>query len=144
VDTGDAEVRTGRARNAVEYPNDRRNLASAEEYERLAETVKDIPDDLLIAYSEAYEDVPDVERWQEMLKDIFRGFADFANATELAQAFLDAKREEHEESDPLSDTESLLVKSLTVTLKAHAVPPDVAEKVIRLIEEWEKTETAKS
>ena len=131
-----------RREKAIEYPNDRRNLASAEEYERLAETVKDIPDDLLIAYSEAYEDVPDVERWQEMLKDIFRGFSGFANATELVQAFVDQKRDEAEESEPLlSDEESLLVRSLRLMLDAHGVPSDVAEKVIRLIEEWEKTPT---
>src|SRR5262245_45716572 len=82
-----AEWRRGKA---VEYPDDRRNLTSAEEYERLAKTVKDIPADLLVAYSEAFEDAPDSERWQEMLKDIFRGFSDFADATELVQAFVDA------------------------------------------------------
>ena len=101
-----------RREKAVEYPHDRRNRDSAEEYDRLAKTVKDIPEKLLVAYSEAYEDAPDVERWQELLKDIFRGFSDFANATELVQAFVDAKGEEDEESDPLSDTESLLVRSL--------------------------------
>src|SRR5215475_10601202 len=69
-----------RRRKAAEYPDDRRNLDSAEEYERLARTVKDIPDDLLVAYSEAFEDVPDSERWQEMLKDIFRGFSDFVTS----------------------------------------------------------------
>jgi hypothetical protein len=72
----------------------RRNLDSAEEYERLAKTVKDIPDDLLVAYSEAFEDAPDTECWQEMLKDIFRGFFGPADATELVQAFLDRKRDE--------------------------------------------------
>jgi hypothetical protein len=126
-----------RRRKAAEYPDDRRNLDSAEEYERLAKTVKDIPDDLLVAYSEAFEDMPDSERWQEMLKDIFRGFADFANATELVQAFVDAKREEEEESE--DDAESYLVRSLKATLAAHDVPSDVADKVISLIEEWEKT-----
>src|SRR5215813_12387656 len=86
-----------RRRKAVEYPDDRRNIDSAEEYERLAKTVKDIPADLLVAYSEAFEDAPDSERWQEMLKDIFRGFSDPTNATELVAAFVDAKREEDEE-----------------------------------------------
>jgi hypothetical protein len=129
-----------RRRKAVEYPNDRRNLDSAEEYERLAKTVKDIPDDLLVAYSEAFEDLPDSERWQEMLKDIFRGFSDFANATELVQAFVDAKREEaeHQEGDA-SDMDNYLVMSLRRTLDANAVPSDVAEKVIQLIEDWQKT-----
>jgi len=134
-----------RRQKAVEYPDDRRNLDSAEEYERLAKTVKDVPDDLLVAYSEAFEDLPDSERWQEMLKDIFRGFADFDNATELVQAFVDAKREEAEDKeDDASDAESYLVRSLRRTLDANDVPSEVAEKVIRLIEEWQKTQTAKS
>jgi hypothetical protein len=134
-----------RRRKAAEYPDDRRNLDSAEEYERLAKTVKDIPEDLLVAYSESFEDAPDSERWQEMLKDIFRGFSDFANATELVQAFVDAKREEAEdEENDTSDVDSYLVRSLRRTLDANDVPPDVAEKVIRLIEEWEKTSTVKS
>jgi protoheme ferro-lyase len=97
--------------------------------------VKDIPEALLDAYSEAFEDIedaPDSERWQEMLKDVFRGFSDFRDATELVQAFVDSKREEAEE-------ESLLVRSLRVMLDAHGVPSDVAEKVIGPIEEWEKT-----
>jgi hypothetical protein len=135
-----------RRRKAVEYPDDRRNLDSAEEYERLAKTVKEIPDDLLLAHSEAFEDAPDSERWQEMLKNIFRGFCDFANATELVQAFVDAKREEteDEESEPLSESESYLVRSLKRVLDANDVPSDVAEKVIQLIVDWEKTPTAKS
>jgi hypothetical protein len=129
-------------RKAVEYPDDRRNLTSAEEYERLAETVKDIPADLLVEYSEAFEDVPDSERWQETLKDIFRGFSDFADATELVQAFVDAKREEAEdEEDDTSDAESYLVRSLRRTLDTNDVPSDVAEKVIRLIVDWEKAST---
>jgi hypothetical protein len=87
-----------RRRKAVEYPDDRRNLDSAEEYERLAKTVQDIPDDLLVAYSEAFEDAPDSERWQEMLKDIFRGFFDPADATELVQGFLNSKRDKREDA----------------------------------------------
>jgi hypothetical protein len=134
-----------RRRKVAEYPDDRRNLDSAEEYERLAKTVKDIPEDLLVAYSESFEDAPDSERWQEMLKNIFRGFSDFANATELVQAFVDAKREEAEdEENDTSDADSYLVRSLKRTLDVNDVPPDVAEKVIRLIEEWEKTSKVKS
>jgi hypothetical protein len=38
-----------RRRKAIEYPDDRRNLDAAEEYERLAKTVQNIPDDLLVA-----------------------------------------------------------------------------------------------
>src|SRR5215467_12427886 len=124
-----------RRRKAAEYPDDRRNLDSAEEYERLAKTVKDIPDNLLVAYSEAFEDVPDSERWQEMLKDIFRGFSDFANATKLVQAFVDAKREEgeDEESELLSGAESYLVMSLRAKLDSHGVPTEIVEKVLQLI-----------
>src|SRR6516165_4519395 len=120
-----------RRQKAVEYPNDRRNLDSAEEYERLAKTVKDIPDDLLVAYSECFEDAPDSENWQEMLKDIFRGFSDFKDARELVQAFVDAKREEAEEKErELSNPESYLVRSLKATMHAHGVPSDVADKAI--------------
>jgi hypothetical protein len=133
-----------RRRKAAEYPDDRRNLDSAEEYERLAKTVKDIPDDLLVAYSEAFEDVPDSERWQEMLKDIFRGFSDFANATELVQAFIDAKREEDEESELLSGAESYLVMSLKAKLDSHGVPTDIVEKVLQLIKDWETASKAKA
>jgi hypothetical protein len=135
-----------RRRKAVEYPHDRRNIDSAEEYERLAKSVKDIPDDLLVAYSEAFEDAPDSERWQELLKDIFRGFSSPANATELVQAFVDSKREaaEEEEGEPPSDAESHLVRSLRAILDANDVPPDVVEKAVRLIEDWEKTHTARS
>jgi hypothetical protein len=133
-----------RRRKAVEYPDDRRNRDAADEYERLAKTVKDIPDDLLVAYSAAFEDAPDVERWQEMFKDIFRGFADFDNATELVQGFVDAKREEDEESELPSDGESYLVMSLRAKLDSHDVPSDVADKVINLIEEWQKTSTTKA
>jgi hypothetical protein len=137
------EAAEWRRRKAVEYPDDRRNRDSATEYDRLAKTVKDIPDDLLVAYSEAFEDAPDSERWEEMLKDIFRGFSDFANATELVQAFLDAKREDAEDEDE-RDAESLLVRSLRATLEQHDVPPNVADKVIGLIQEWEKASSTKS
>jgi hypothetical protein len=133
-----------RRQKAVEYPDDRRNLDSAEEYERLAKTVKDVPDDLVVAYSEAFEDAPDSERWQEMLKDIFRGFADFEDARELVQAFVDAKREEAEEESELHNAGSFLVRSLRATMNAHDVPSDVADKVIGVIEEWEKTPPEKS
>ena len=56
--------------------------------------MKDIPDDLLVAYSEAFEDMRDSERRQELVKNIFRGFWSPDNATEPVQAFVDAKREE--------------------------------------------------
>jgi hypothetical protein len=83
-----------RRRKAVEYPDDRRNRDAAKEYERLAKTVQNIPDDLLVAYSEAFEDAPDSERFEEMLKDIFRGFFAPADATEFVQSFLDRKQDE--------------------------------------------------
>jgi hypothetical protein len=61
----------------------------------LAKTVQNIPDDLLVAYSEAFEDASDSERFEEM-KDIFRGFFGPADATKLVQSFLDRKRDEEE------------------------------------------------
>jgi hypothetical protein len=51
-----------RRRKAIEYPDDRRNVDAAEEYQRLAKTLQDIRDDLLFAYSEAFEDGPNSER----------------------------------------------------------------------------------
>jgi hypothetical protein len=138
------ETAEWRRRKAVEYPDDRRNLDAAEEYERLAKTVQNLPDDLLVAYSEAFEDAPDSERWQEMLKDIFRGFADFDNATELVQAFVDAKREEAEDEDGGPTSGSYLVMSLRRVLDINDVPADIADKVIGLVEEWEKTSATKS
>ena len=83
-----------RRRKAIEYPDDRRNLDAAKEYERLAKTVQNIPDDLLVAYSEALEDAPDSERFEEMLKDIFRGFFAPADATEFVQSFLNRQQDE--------------------------------------------------
>jgi hypothetical protein len=132
---------------AVEYPDDRRNLDSAEEYDRLAKTVKDIPNDLLVAYAEAFEDAPDSERWEEMLKNIFRGFSYFDDARELVQAFIDTKREEAEEDESEKSSEaesSSLVRALRAILDLNNVPPPVAGKVFRVIEEWEKTLPPKS
>ena len=83
-----------RRRKAVEYPDDRRNRDAAEEYDRLAKTVQNIPDDLLVAYSEAFEDARDSERFEEMLKGIFRGFFAPADTTEFVQSFLDRKQDE--------------------------------------------------
>jgi hypothetical protein len=55
-----------------------------------------VSDDLLVLYSEAFEDLPDSERREEMLKDIFRGFWSPDDATELVQSFLDRKQDEDE------------------------------------------------
>ena len=86
-----------RRRKAVEYPDDRRNLDAADEYERLAKTVPHVPAALLVAYAESFQDLPDTERWQEMLKDVFRGFWSPVDATEMVQHFLDQKRDEAED-----------------------------------------------
>jgi hypothetical protein len=105
-----------RRRKAIEYPDDRRNLDAAEEYERLAKTVQAIPDDLLVAYSEAFEGAPDSERFEEMLKDIFRGFFDPTDATELVRSFLDRKREEEDEFT--------INHSVTARDETGPLPPD--------------------
>jgi hypothetical protein len=68
----------------------------------------------------------------------------FYDATELVQAFLDAKRADAEDEEDARDAESLLVMSLRATLEGHDVPADVADKVIGLIEEWKETSTTKS
>jgi hypothetical protein len=83
-------------------------------------------------------------RWQ-MLKGIFCGRTSQANAT-VVQAFVDVAREgtEDEASGPPSAAESHLVTSLKAVLDANNVPSDVAEKLIRQIEEWEGMPTSKS
>jgi hypothetical protein len=104
-----------RRHKAVEYLADHRNLDAAEENERLAKTVQDIPDHLLVAYSEAFENLPDSEHWQEMLKDIFRGFFDPADATELVESFLARKRY----SESFVDALRLLAELDRLGLEGH-------------------------
>jgi hypothetical protein len=78
VDLKRAQAISDLANSSAEVAANLQRLeASRAELERLG-------DELLVTYSEAYEDTPDVETWQELIKD-------------------------------------------------------VAEKVVRLIEEWEKT-----
>jgi hypothetical protein len=70
-----------------------------------------------------------------MLKDIFRGFAD------SVQAFVDAKREEDDDKDSESTVYagSHLVMLLKSMVHTNGVPAEVTDKVIEVIEEWEKT-----
>ena len=48
----EAEWRRG---NAVEYPDDKRHLAAAEQFQKLAATVKDVPHDIFATW---------LDRWQ--------------------------------------------------------------------------------
>ena len=49
---------------------------------------------LALAFEEAFEDARDSERFEEMLKDISRGFFAPADATKFVQSFLNRKEDE--------------------------------------------------
>jgi hypothetical protein len=50
-----------RRRKAAEFPEDTRNAAAADMLERLAGTARQVPPELLRAYREFFEDLPDSE-----------------------------------------------------------------------------------
>jgi len=93
------------------------------------------------------------KRWQEMLKTILRCLAASATSAQcspdlragLARAVVEEGRDDAEdhESEPLADAESHLVRSIKAVLDANDVPPDVAERVVRPIQQWEKAPTTK-
>ena len=76
-----------RLQKAAEYPEDERNLIAAQRYDRLANTVADVPDDLLVAYAELFESESEVELDQELLKRVF--YADtFVSASDFVRSFI--------------------------------------------------------
>jgi len=76
-----------RREKAVEYPEDERNLESAAEYDRLAATVDVVPDELIVAYRECFDDERDVELHQELMKSVFHCGAP-PSATEFLKRFI--------------------------------------------------------
>jgi hypothetical protein len=79
-----------RREKAKEHPDDERNLEAATIFDRLALTVDNIPPDVLIAYHDLFDDLPDTETEQEMLRAV--GFHSFpASAEEFVREFI-AKR----------------------------------------------------
>jgi hypothetical protein len=72
---------------AVDYPADERNLLAAEIFDQLAATADKVPDELLTAFDELFDDLPDQECLLEMLRAIgFRSAP--ATAEEFVRDFI--------------------------------------------------------
>lgn len=79
-----AEWREGKA---AQFPSDSRNAEAAKIFRHLATTSKDVPDEVIAASEELYEDAPDSECWNEMIRVV--GFYSFpASAESLLRAFI--------------------------------------------------------
>jgi hypothetical protein len=80
-----------RREKAQQYPNEERNLEAAAILDRLAATMDAIPHDVFVAFSElgpnVDDDLLDVERWTEMLRDV--GFQSAPkNAEDFVRSFI--------------------------------------------------------
>jgi hypothetical protein len=76
-----------RRQKAAEYPDDSRNTEAAKIFDRLAATVENVPPDVLAAYEELFDDLPDVEVHQEMLRQV--GFyTSYDNAEDFVREFI--------------------------------------------------------
>src|ERR1700731_4157149 len=80
-----------RREKAKQYPNEERNLEAAAVFDRMAATVDAIPQDVFVALSElgpnVDDDLLDVERWTEMLRDV--GFQSAPkNAEDFVRSFI--------------------------------------------------------
>ena len=64
-----------RRQKAAEYPDDKRNLDAAAGYDRLAATVGAVPDELMVAYTECFNDMTETELHRELLKEVFHAGA---------------------------------------------------------------------
>jgi hypothetical protein len=79
-----------RAAKAAEFPDDKRNIDAVGLHKTLAQTSADVPDDLLHAAAELCEDAPDIEVWNEMLRQV--GFQSSpTSATQFVQDFVAAR-----------------------------------------------------
>jgi hypothetical protein len=59
-----------RRQKAVERPEDTRNATAAEILDHLAATTKDVVPEILEAYVELFEDLPDTERHEDLLREV--------------------------------------------------------------------------
>ncbi len=76
-----------RRQKAVEYPDDERNLAAAEQLDQLKATAQDVPEDVRRAVAECYANRG--EHWHEMMRAV--GFsAGYENAESFCRSFLEA------------------------------------------------------
>ena len=85
------EQAASRREKAERYPDDKRHLEAAAIFDRLAATVDAIPQDVFVAFSElgpnVDDDLLDVERWTEMLRDV--GFQSAPkNAEDFVRSFI--------------------------------------------------------
>ncbi|MBS7546286.1 hypothetical protein [Ancylobacter oerskovii] len=69
-----------REQKAIEFPNDDRNATAAEAFRRLASSAKDVPDEVILAAAELYDDLPDIEQWNEMCRTV--GFGRYPDSAE--------------------------------------------------------------
>ena len=76
-----------RRQKAAEYPDDKRNLNSAAGYDRLAATVGDVSEELMVAYVECFNDMTETELHRELLKEVFHAGAP-ESATEFVRRFV--------------------------------------------------------
>ncbi|TAN13474.1 MAG: hypothetical protein EPN45_04475 [Rhizobiaceae bacterium] len=71
---GLAEIFTDQAewrrQKAKEHPEDARNLEAARHLDMLAQSAKGVDQSLITAAEELYEDIPDIEIWNEMLRQV--------------------------------------------------------------------------
>jgi hypothetical protein len=77
-----------RRQKAAEYPEDERNLRAAESYDQIAATIDFVPDELIIAYGELFEDETEAELFQELLKELFYAGGAAPSATDFVQHFM--------------------------------------------------------
>jgi hypothetical protein len=76
-----------RRQKASEYPDDSRNLEAAQLFDKLAATVNDVDLAVLRAWRELFEDLPDSEEYNEMMRQV--GFHIFPEtADEFVRRFI--------------------------------------------------------
>ena len=59
-----------RRQKVIEYPDDARNEYAAKLFDKLASSVSEIDADWITAHEELFDDLPDSEAWQEMMKSV--------------------------------------------------------------------------
>jgi hypothetical protein len=76
-----------RRKKAEEFPDDARNQEAARILDRLAATAERVPPDVLAAYYELFEDLPDTEELSDMLRNIGFG-STYDTAEDFVRAFI--------------------------------------------------------
>jgi hypothetical protein len=88
-----------REQKAVQYPEDTRNAKAAELLRQLAEVAKDVPENVFLAYEEAFQAILSsktwedgmmeaLEEWNQMMREI--GFhAEYDDAEEFLRTYIE-------------------------------------------------------